>query len=190
MIQSWFTVLYLLSSAISFRSFGNATPSSNRSAKIQKVTAIGMSCHDGDTCRVKTTTGEIWKIRLSGIDAPEIKQPFGVEAQNHLEKLIKDQKVQMECTGMSFDRHTCRIFLKEKDLGEEMVKEGLAWEAPQYSKINMPELWQWQKLTARVFGEIPRPLYLPIVSANPLQSIAKRAKTICPRERTWHHFPI
>lgn len=180
MIQSWFTVLYLLSSAISFRSFGNATPSSNRSAKIQKVTAIGMSCHDGDTCRVKTTTGEIWKIRLSGVDAPEIKQPFGVEAQNHLEKLIKDQKVQMECTGMSFDRHTCRIFLKEKDLGEEMVKEGLAWEAPQYSKNKYARTLAMAKAHSKGLWRNPSAIISPYCFRKPTSKHCQKNQDYMP----------
>ena len=40
-----------------------------------------MPSHDGDTLTVvRQDTGERQKIRLYGVDCPELKQPFGAEA--------------------------------------------------------------------------------------------------------------
>ena len=41
------------------------------------------SIYDGDTLRV-VRDGEELKIRLCGIDAPEIKQPLGIESRDYL----------------------------------------------------------------------------------------------------------
>ena len=49
---------------------------------------------DGDTVKGKYTN-ELIKIRLAEIDAPELKQAFGIESKNCLKELIKqsDDKV-------------------------------------------------------------------------------------------------
>lgn len=36
-----------------------------------------VSVHDGDTVTVRTDNGQTLKVRLQGIDVPELKQPFG-----------------------------------------------------------------------------------------------------------------
>lgn len=119
--------------------FASAARSVSKPKPIEKLSGIALNCHDGDTCRVKISEKETRKIRLAGIDAPEIKQPFGKEAQAYIEKLIKDKKVELECEGMSFDRHTCRILLGPLDVGREMVLSGLAWDSPLYSKKRYTE---------------------------------------------------
>ncbi len=42
--------------------------------------------YDGDTFRVRCDGREL-KIRLCGIDAPEVKQSLGIEARNYLRSL-------------------------------------------------------------------------------------------------------
>ena len=49
---------------------------------------------DGDTIWVKTSNKHI-KIRLSYIDAPELKQTYGVRSKNFLTNLILDKNVQI-----------------------------------------------------------------------------------------------
>ena len=41
------------------------------------------SIYDGDTLRVRRGESEL-KIRFCGTDSPEIKQPMGIEARDHL----------------------------------------------------------------------------------------------------------
>jgi endonuclease YncB( thermonuclease family) len=91
------------------------------------------SCHDGDTCRVKVE-GKTLKVRFSGIDAPEIKQPEGQAAKLQLDTLILNQPVNLECEGESYDRTTCVVFKGATNVNEEMVKGGFAWDSPRYSK--------------------------------------------------------
>ena len=51
------------------------------------------SIHDGDTINITTHNNKKVKIRLYGIDAPELKQPFGEQSQLCLEEMIKNQKM-------------------------------------------------------------------------------------------------
>lgn len=115
--------------------------SNQRNSKIQTsvIQGVVQSCHDGDTCRVlvekvPVSQSEILKVRLSGIDAPEIKQTDGVKAKNFLELLVAKQKVRLECQGKSFDRVTCKMFVNVLNVNAEMVKNGWAWDAPKHSK--------------------------------------------------------
>ena len=45
------------------------------------------SIYDGDTLRLIDSEREL-KIRLCGIDAPELKQPLGIESRDYLRSLI------------------------------------------------------------------------------------------------------
>ena len=45
------------------------------------------SIYDGDTLRLIDSDREL-KIRLCGIDAPELKQPLGIESRDYLRSLI------------------------------------------------------------------------------------------------------
>ncbi len=44
--------------------------------------------HDGDSITVLSIEKKQIKIRLEGIDAPELKQAFGSRAKEHLSSLI------------------------------------------------------------------------------------------------------
>ena len=50
---------------------------------------------DGDTIWVKTENKHV-KIRLSYIDAPELRQTFGVRSKNYLTNLVLDKRVQID----------------------------------------------------------------------------------------------
>jgi endonuclease YncB( thermonuclease family) len=50
------------------------------------TTATGkvVSVHDGDTLTLRTDDGRTLKVRLQGIDAPELGQPFGKRSRDEL----------------------------------------------------------------------------------------------------------
>ena len=89
-------------------------------------------CHDGDTCRIKTDQ-DVIKVRLSGIDAPEIKQPLGKDARDFMNNQLRGKNLKLECTGKSWDRKVCAIFADGSDVQEKIVRVGLAREYRQYS---------------------------------------------------------
>src|SRR4028118_519381 len=65
---------------------------------------IGGSVYDGDTFQVQCD-GRKQKIRLCGIDAPEIKQPLGIESRNYLRSLFAQAKGQVIVIEMDRDKY-------------------------------------------------------------------------------------
>lgn len=86
---------------------------------------------DGDTIDIGGT-----RIRLSGIDAPEMDHPYGKSAKWALIKLCKGQEVRAVFDGdLSHDRTVATCYLSDgRDLSAEMVKAGLAIDWPKFSR--------------------------------------------------------
>lgn len=85
---------------------------------------------DGDTIQI----GKV-RLRLAGIDAPELEHPWGKKAKWELVKLCKGQIVTAELElEMSYDRVVATCTLQDgRDLSAEMVKSGLALDWPKFS---------------------------------------------------------
>ena len=78
---------------------------------------------DGDTIRI----GKV-RLRLAGIDAPELEHPWGKKAKWELVQLCKGQVITAEMEpDISYDRVVATCFLPDgRDLSAEMVQRGLA----------------------------------------------------------------
>lgn len=86
--------------------------------------AFVVTVHDGDT--LKLDDGRI--IRLSGIDAPEITQPYGIESRDLLGKLIRKKTIRIETRGTDrYGRTVGEIFVGNKSINRSMVSRGAAW---------------------------------------------------------------
>jgi micrococcal nuclease len=85
---------------------------------------------DGDTIVI----GQM-RIRLAGIDAPELDHPWGQKSKWALVALCKGHVVTAHVTGeFSYDRVVARCVLPDgRDLAAELVKFGLALDCPNYS---------------------------------------------------------
>ncbi len=85
---------------------------------------------DGDTIIIDGAA-----IRLAGIDAPELDQPYGQKAKFQLMALCKGQVVRAELDGTStYERPVATCFLPDgRDLSAEMVKLGLALDWRKFS---------------------------------------------------------
>ena len=59
--------------------------------------ALVVSVHDGDTLRARTRQGDLLTIRIAGIDAPELGQPFGRESRVLLAAAIAEDPVDLDC---------------------------------------------------------------------------------------------
>ena len=91
---------------------------------------------DGDTVRGKYKN-ELIKIRLAEIDAPELKQAFGVESKSCLKELIKqsDGKVFFKFKEKDrYKRHVGWLYSENIDINLEMVKRGCAWVYDRYAE--------------------------------------------------------
>lgn len=95
--------------------------------------ALVVSVHDGDT--LKLDDGRT--IRLSGIDAPEITQPYGIESRNLLRKLTRKKLIRIETLGKDrYGREISEIFVGKKSITRAMVRHGAAWWCKKYASTN------------------------------------------------------
>lgn len=86
---------------------------------------------DGDTLVIDGT-----RIRLVGVDAPEMDHPYGKNAKWTLVNLCKGKEVRAVFEGdLSHDRTVATCFLPDgRDLSAEMVKAGHAIDWPKFSR--------------------------------------------------------
>lgn len=86
---------------------------------------------DGDTVYLSITGAlKTVKVRLAGIDAPEKenRQNFALTSEARLTELIEKKNVHFEKKeDGKYHRQIGFIYLDGKDIGLEMVKEGMAW---------------------------------------------------------------
>lgn len=85
---------------------------------------------DGDTIQI----GEL-RLRLAGIDAPELDHPWGKVARSTLIGLCKGQVIRAEISPeLSYDRLVATCYLPDgRDLSAEMVRLGAALDWPKFS---------------------------------------------------------
>lgn len=83
---------------------------------------------DGDTLWVRSTRGAPRPLRIQAIDAPEICQPFGREAQAALAARVLHRRVLVSARGKDDYRRTlARVRHDGEDVGAWLVAEGYAW---------------------------------------------------------------
>ena len=111
--------------------------------ELQSMKARVVRVADGDTVTVveegKPDCGKKCrhKIRLLGIDAPEMSMPYGQESKVALERLIKNANNKVTVTWRKPDRYKRYVGKLEangKDLNLEMIKQGMAWYFERYKK--------------------------------------------------------
>ena len=90
--------------------------------------------NDGDTITIMMN-GEKQKIRLYGIDTPEINQSFGTEAKQFLSDQILNREVEIEVKDTDrYKRLVAIVYLNNKSMNELLLKEGWAWWHETYAK--------------------------------------------------------
>ena len=84
---------------------------------------------DGDTLWVRPDTGGApRKLRIEGIDAPEICQAGGEAAREVLKRRVLHQQVEVTVRGHDdYGRGLAHIRANGNDLGAELVRAGQAW---------------------------------------------------------------
>ena len=97
--------------------------------KIKKVV-------DGDTVHV-FYQDEVYKIRLTEIDAPERDQPYGSNSTEYLKSLLKEGMVDVDISGTDrYGRKLGRLYWQGMDINRELVSAGYAWVYDQYVTDN------------------------------------------------------
>ena len=91
--------------------------------------------YDGDTITALTSQKEKIKIRLYGIDAPELKQPFGKASKRHLIDLISNKSLNINEKGKDkYGRTLAVLYNGDQNINAQMVIDGYAWAYDKFSK--------------------------------------------------------
>ncbi|WP_036487287.1 thermonuclease family protein [Myxosarcina sp. GI1] len=98
------------------------------------------SIYDGDTLRVIRGQEEL-KIRFCGIDAPEKKQPLGIESRDYLRSLVEQANGKLLLVPIEkdrYDRTVAEVYAHDRrssaiNLNLQMVRDGYAWHYEKYS---------------------------------------------------------
>ena len=114
---------------------------------------------DGDTVHVRPVDGgKVHKIRIVGMDAPEICQTGGVAARQALQERIVQRYVTVSAQGVDdYGRDLATIYLSQEDVGQWMVQRGHAW-SYRFKRDPGPYVQEEEnaKLLGRgVFAEMP-----------------------------------
>jgi endonuclease YncB( thermonuclease family) len=82
---------------------------------------------DADAIEVRLETGQT-RVRLHGIDAPELDQPWGLEATQALSKMILRKNVTLEPVNEDRDgRIVANLYVGDLDVNADLVRMGHAW---------------------------------------------------------------
>ena len=90
---------------------------------------------DGDTIHLTDDNGKLHKVRLLGIDAPEMDQSFGFESREMLVNLVEGERVIIDSRKKDrYKRILGKIYLDDIDVNLTMISKGLAWHYKRYRK--------------------------------------------------------
>lgn len=82
----------------------------------------------GDSMTIVDASGIEYKIRLSGIDAPEKQQPFGQESKKSLADMVFGKKVTVNWIKRDYHKRVVgKVMLNKTDVNLQQVKRGMAW---------------------------------------------------------------
>lgn len=100
---------------------------SNSQETLLEGTVVHVS--DGDTVILRDHKGKKHRIRLDGIDAPEIGQDYGDESKNFVVELTLMKKVVVDVVGTDqYNRVLGILYIGKINVNEELLLNGLAWQ--------------------------------------------------------------
>ena len=92
------------------------------------VTCLVVGISDGDTLNVVCGGRQRVKVRLAGIDAPELRQSYGRAAKRSLTLLCQRKTAEVAVLDIdAYDRAVARVFCAGQDASAVQVASGLAW---------------------------------------------------------------
>src|SRR5262249_14095947 len=97
-------------------------------AQQQTITGKVVGVSDGETITVLDADNRQHRVRLMGIDAPEINQDFGRRAKQSLSDLVFGKTVTVTSRKKDkYGRTLGEVTLDGKDINLEQVQRGMAW---------------------------------------------------------------
>lgn len=105
---------------------GQAAPAAQATVEARAQRVI-----DGDSLWIEPAGGGApIELRLLGIDAPEICQPWGAQAKEALAELVAGRVLRVELGGVDFHgRRLGTVYVDTRNVNRTLVQEGHAWSA-------------------------------------------------------------
>lgn len=105
---------------------------------------------DGDTLTVILSEQGDVKIRLYGVDAPELSQSYGPQAKDALYKLVYGKTVEVKVINTDrYGRSVAIVMADGVNINEQMLSKGMVWYYPQYCKKSFCKSWQELETAAK-----------------------------------------
>ncbi len=110
-----------------------------RPAKGDVLEGKAVHIPDGDTFDLLTDEPKKFRVRMSGIDAPEQAQDYGQVSKDGLGKLMQGQRIKIVVRDIDrYGRSVCDVYTLKPSGGNwvnlQMIQNGWAWHYQQYSK--------------------------------------------------------
>jgi micrococcal nuclease len=115
---------------------------------IAQITGKVVGVHDGDTFTLLTKENVQYKVRLHGVDCPELKQDFGKVCKKYTSDVIFNKTVKVEYSKKDRYGRIVGIVISPngKTLNEELLRYGYAWH---YIKYDQNPKWDKLESDAR-----------------------------------------
>jgi micrococcal nuclease len=107
---------------------------------------------DGDTIVVRKPHGKKFKVRMSCIDAPELRQAGGRESKAHMQQLLDGHTVELIEQGTDLYGRTLGVVIDAHNddcINLLMVKHGFAWD---YHEVGGPYLLAQEEAQDKQLG--------------------------------------
>ena len=102
-------------------------------AQADTLTGRVVRVTDGDTIVVLGPGDAQYKVRLTGIDAPERGQAYGTKSKEHLSDSVAGKFVVVEYDKRDrYERILGKVLLSNEDMNLEQIRAGLAWHYKKY----------------------------------------------------------
>lgn len=102
-------------------------------AQVETFSAKVIAVMDGDTVLILRAGHKPEKVRMLNIDAPEKSQPYGRQSQQALATMVLKRQAEVQITAHDqYGRLLGQISVDGRNINEEQVKQGMAWEYSGY----------------------------------------------------------
>lgn len=97
-----------------------------------------VSIHDGDTLTVLIEHRQV-RVRLTEIDAPELRQPFGARSKQSLSELCFGKAAELAVRSHDrYGRTLAQVTCAGRNANAEQVRRGYAWIYTRYTHPDSP----------------------------------------------------
>ena len=119
-------------------------PRARAGVLLKPVEGAALDVHDGDSFTFRGDNGRRLRIRVSGIDAPELQQPFADQSRRQLGEMLHGHRLRIDPVKQDvYDRTVAKVWVLDQELPPVdaallLIEAGLAWHFVRYRADQPP----------------------------------------------------